>query len=166
MMWALVLSIVVLDQITKSLVILSFALNESRPVIPGLFHFTYVRNTGAAWGMFGGFNAWLAFFSAVVLCVLILFRRSLLGNGPLARWSFALLVGGILGNCLDRVRWFYVVDFLDFFWKESHFPAFNIADSAIFCGVCLLFFSSWSQSHQWQRDSDPMKVEPSPPSAG
>jgi len=166
MMWALVVSIVVLDQITKTLVILSFALNESRPVIPGLFQFTYIRNTGAAWGMFGGFNTWLAFFSALVLGLLILFRRSLMGNGPLARWSFALLAGGILGNCLDRVRWFYVVDFLDFFWKDSHFPAFNVADSAIFCGVCLLFFASWSQSHRWKDEAGGLTVEPPPPSDG
>jgi signal peptidase II len=164
-MWALAVSIVVLDQITKSLVILSFALNESRPVIPGLFHFTYIRNTGAAWGMFGGFNTWLAFFSAVVLGFLILFRRSLLGDNALARWAFALLAGGILGNCLDRVRWFYVVDFLDFFWKESHFPAFNVADSAIFCGVCLLLFSSWSQSSRWRVDPGAMPVDP-PPTGG
>ena len=150
MMWVLALSIVILDQITKSLVILSFALNESRPVIPGLFHFTYVRNTGAAWGMLGGFNIWLAFFSAGVLGLMILFRRSLLGDGPVARCAFALLGGGILGNCLDRIRWFYVVDFLDFFWKGSHFPAFNIADSSIFCGVCLMFFSSWSSSQRWK----------------
>lgn len=159
-MWALAVAIILLDQITKSLVILSFALNESRPVIPSLFHFTYVRNTGAAWGMLGGFNIALALFSAVVLCLLILFRRSLLGDGPVARCSFALLAGGILGNCLDRVRWFYVVDFLDFFWKDAHFPAFNVADAAIFCGVCLLFFSSWTQSRRWPGEAHPVEVEP------
>lgn len=143
MMWALAAAIVILDQITKSMVIAHFALNESRPVIPQWFHFTYVRNTGAAWGIFGGFNTWLAVFSALVLVVLILGRRALLGDRLTGRVAFAFLAGGILGNCLDRVRWFYVVDFLDFFWRSHHFPAFNIADSAIFCGVSLLFISSW-----------------------
>lgn len=164
-MWALMAAIVVLDQFTKSWVILSFALNESRPVVPGLFHLTYIRNTGAAWGMFGGFNTWLAFFSVVVLGILILFRRALLGDTPLCRFAFALLGGGILGNCLDRVRWFYVVDFLDFFWKESHFPAFNVADSAIFCGVCLLFLSSWLHSHRWAGPHAGSMAE-QPPSPG
>ncbi|MEI6564005.1 MAG: signal peptidase II [bacterium] len=136
------IAIIVLDQITKYWVTLKFYLGESVAIIPGFFSLTYVRNTGAAWGMLGGWNGLLVGLSSVVLVTLILFRRSFLTDTPIHRVSSGLMIGGIAGNLLDRIRLHYVVDFLDFFWTSYHFPAFNVADSAICIGVGLYMLSS------------------------
>jgi signal peptidase II len=135
-------AIVVLDQVTKQWVTIRFYLGESLPVIPGFFNLSYVRNTGAAWGMLGGLNGLLVGLSLVVLLVLIFFRRSFLTDSLIHRLALALMIGGIVGNLLDRVRLQYVVDFLDFHWRIHHFPAFNVADSAICVGVGLYMVSA------------------------
>ena len=138
---ALILGMTVLDQVTKLLVMRYFELGQSVPIVPGLFSLTYVRNTGAAWGMFGGFNGALIVVSIVVLVLLALFHRRLMGNTPVRELSLALLASGIIGNLLDRLRFNFVVDFLDFYWTHHHFPTFNIADSAICAGVALYAIS-------------------------
>lgn len=130
-------AIILLDQATKQWVTMRFYLGESLPVISGCFSLTYVRNTGAAWGMLGGLNGLLVSLSVIVLLVLVFFRRSFLTDSLIHRLSLALMIGGIVGNLLDRVRLQYVVDFLDFYWLTHHFPAFNVADSAICVGVGL-----------------------------
>ena len=129
------LLVILLDQATKEWVRSAFSLHESVPVIPGLFHFTYIRNTGAAWGMFSGQNLFLALLAFAMLVALVLFRRKLLPPGRLHRVALGLLCGGIVGNLFDRLRLDYIVDFLDFFRGGWHFPAFNVADSAICVGV-------------------------------
>lgn len=136
------LAIVILDQVTKSWIVSRFTLGESLPFIPGYFSLVYVRNTGAAWGLFGDFTGFLIVLSVAVLVVLIVFRRVLMGDGLIHRVALGLMIGGIVGNLFDRVRLGYVVDFLDFYWKNHHFPAFNVADSAICVGVGLLMLSS------------------------
>lgn len=142
MVLLLSVAIVILDQLTKQWVMVRFCLGESLPVIPGLFNLCYVRNTGAAWGIFGGLNGLLVGLSVVVLLVLIFFRRSFLTDSLVHRLALALMMGGIVGNLLDRVRLQYVVDFLDFHWRIHHFPAFNVADSAICVGVGLYMVST------------------------
>lgn len=137
------IAIIVLDQITKTLVALKFHLSESIVLIPGFFSLTYVRNTGAAWGMLGGWNGVLVALSAVVLVLLIVFRRSFLTDSLIHRLSLGLMLGGIAGNLFDRIRFQYVVDFLDFYWTTHHFPAFNVADAAICVGVALYMISSF-----------------------
>lgn len=139
----LTIAIVMLDQMTKYLVTVRFHLGESIIIIPGLFSLTYVRNIGAAWGMLGGWNGALVLLSAVVLVVLIVFRRSFLGDNLIHRLSFGMMLGGIVGNLFDRIRLRYVVDFLDFYWENHHFPAFNVADSAICVGVGLYLIASF-----------------------
>ncbi len=133
--------IVLSDQFTKFLVRGEFALHESSAVIPGFFDLRYIQNTGAAWGMFAGGHLWLALLSVVMLGVIIVFRRSFLTDSLLDRICLGLIIGGIVGNLIDRVRLQYVVDFLDFYWRTHHFPAFNIADSAICVGVGLYIIS-------------------------
>jgi signal peptidase II len=135
--------IVVLDQATKYWISRTFAPGVGFPVIPGLLDFTYVRNTGAAWGMFGGLNAWLTLLSAVVLVLVVVFRRSILTDALIHRIALAFMIGGIVGNLMDRVRLQHVVDFIDFYWGVHHFPAFNMADSAICIGVGLYIISSF-----------------------
>lgn len=140
-------AIALADQIIKYMVRERFGLHESIPVVSGVFHLTYVRNTGAAWGIFGGWNAWLALLSIVMLVVIVCFRRALLSEHVMQRIALGLMLGGIIGNLVDRIRLFYVVDFLDCFWGNSHFPAFNLADAAICSGVFLYILSSmWLSS--------------------
>jgi len=136
------LGIVILDQISKFWIVSRFTLGESLPVVPGFFNLAYVRNTGAAWGMFGEFTGILVVLSLAVLTVLIVFRRTFLSDSLIHRLSLALMIGGIVGNLFDRIRLRYVVDFLDFCWRNHHFPAFNVADSAICVGVGLYMLSA------------------------
>ena len=133
--------VLVLDQFTKYLVLQRFALHESVPVIPGFFNLTYVRNPGAAFGILAGAHgAWrTVFFIAVslaALAVIITLVRKTHDRLPLA--AFALIGGGAVGNLIDRVRSGEVVDFIEWYYRSYHWPAFNIADSAITVGVALL----------------------------
>ncbi len=130
-----------LDQFTKYLVQRRFYVGDFTQVVPHLLDFHYVRNTGAAWGMLAGFSHWLVVVSLLMLVVLVVFRRSIMTDSLVHRLATALMIGGIVGNLIDRVRLGYVVDFIDFYWLDRtgphHFPAFNIADSAICLGVGL-----------------------------
>ena len=151
----LAIIIAVADQWTKLAIRTQFRLGESRGIIPGFFHLTYVRNTGAAWGLLGGYNNLLVVLSAVMLGVLLLFRRSFLSDSIAHRIALGLLVGGILGNLLDRVRLEYVVDFLDFHLRGYHFPAFNVADAAICVGIGLYLLTSNRPMSPGQTQSAP-----------
>jgi len=140
--------VTLLDQWTKLWVIGSFGLGESRPVIEGFFHFTYVRNPGAAWGMFGNHNIALTFLSIIMLAVLAIFRRSFLSDTLDHRIALGLMAGGIIGNLIDRIKYGYVVDFLDVHLGFYHWPVFNIADAAICVGVGIYVVSSlWANAH-------------------
>ena len=143
MMTALfILLLVALDQATKHVVRASFALHESRPVIPGFFSLTYVQNRGAAWGILSGWGFLLVALAVVMLVVLARYRAKIFGDGLLGRIAFILLAAGIIGNLIDRAVLGYVVDFLDFYVGASHFPAFNVADSCICVGVGLYMVAS------------------------
>lgn len=140
--------ITVSDQWSKAVVRGGFALGESRPVIDGFFNFTYVRNTGAAWGILGGQNTWLTVLSIVMLLVMIFFRRSFLSDTWEHRAALGLMMGGIMGNLMDRVRLGWVTDFFDFYVRGWHWPAFNIADAAICTGVGIYIVSAfWVAQH-------------------
>lgn len=156
--------IALLDQITKYLIQRNL-LSGHITVIPGLLDLRHVRNTGAAWGILEGFNNWLIVLSVLMLIVIVVYRRSLLTDAPSrcgncsclgeassAAWdggagaqthriAMGLMIGGIVGNLVDRLRLACVVDFLDFYWGPHHFPAFNVADSAICVGVGLYVIS-------------------------
>ena len=129
------LAVILLDQSSKEWVRGAFDLHESLPLVPGFFNLTYIRNTGAAWGLFSGQSLALSVLAVVMLAALVVFRRRLLPPGRIHRVALGLLCGGIVGNLFDRLRLDYVVDFLDFFHRGWHFPAFNVADSAICVGV-------------------------------
>jgi signal peptidase II len=135
--------ITVLDQATKFWVRESYALGHTQIIIPGFMNLTYLRNTGAAWGMLGGQSMLLSILSVVMLVVLVVFRRSILSDSRIHRVALGLMIGGILGNLLDRICFGWVTDFLDFYIGNHHWPAFNVADSAICVGVGLYVISSW-----------------------
>ena len=136
------LCVVLLDQASKEWVRGAFSLHESVPVLSGFFNLTYIRNTGAAWGMFSGQNLTLSLLAIVMLVALVLFRRRILPPGRLHRVALGLLCGGIVGNLFDRLRLDYVTDFLDFHVRGWHWPAFNVADSAICIGVGIYLLGS------------------------
>ena len=173
-MLALLLSfaIVVLDQVTKHWVRTHFYPGQTTPVLDGLFNLSFVRNTGAAWGLLGGFNAGLVAVSIVMLTLLVIFRKRFLNDTLVHRIALGLMIGGIVGNLCDRIKLQYVVDFLDFYWRQSHFPSFNVADSAICVGTGLYVLSSFfSPSHplrgavEGPADKGPKTTAPEPPSS-
>jgi signal peptidase II len=149
------LAIALADQIFKILIVRNLRLGESVVLVPGLFSLSYGQNTGAAWGMLQGLNNWLVVLSVVMLLVIVIFRRHFLADTVVHRLAMGLMIGGIAGNLLDRLRLGYVVDFLDFYWRQRHFPAFNLADAAICVGVFLYALT------QGRREKTPAQQESS-----
>ena len=135
--------IVVADQATKALVRSAFALHEGSSIIQGFFDLTRVHNAGAAFGMMNGMDfpfktVILALIATVALAGLAMYAAVLPAGQRLARCGLALIVGGAAGNLIDRIRYGYVVDFVDLYWRDWHFWAFNVADAAITVGVALM----------------------------
>ena len=138
------LAVLLLDQWTKGIVMRTFQVHESREVVSDLFDLTYVQNSGAAFGLFASVDSSVKAIilnSVAVLVFLIVSGYALRSSHKSVRLQvgLALILGGAVGNLLDRVRFTYVVDFLDFSISGHHWPAFNVADSAICIGVALLF---------------------------
>jgi signal peptidase II len=136
-------AIVVLDQASKAVVRAKLPLHDSVTVIPGFFDVTHVRNTGAAFGMLNGVE--FAYKPAVMVLVAIIalsavasYALTLPSTQQIARYGLALILGGAVGNLIDRATAGYVVDFVDVYWRGVHFWAFNVADSAITVGVVLM----------------------------
>jgi signal peptidase II len=137
--------VVLLDQITKFIIVSNFLLHESLPVLGGFFNITYVRNPGAAFGFMSGASPEFRgmFFSLVTLIAVSLILYHLVKNrigNPLLAFAMALIVAGALGNLLDRFRYGEVIDFLDLHIGGYHWPAFNIADTAISIGAVFLIW--------------------------
>lgn len=133
--------LLVLDQITKVLVEQKMVLGESIEIIKGFFSLTFVTNKGAAWGIFHGYGMVLFAIGIVVTLAAIYFLRKLC-DGYAERYTAILMViSGVIGNSIDRIWRGEVVDFLDFYIKSYHWPAFNIADCAICIGVGLYTLS-------------------------
>lgn len=135
--------IVVLDQVTKALIRAKMPLQSTLEVIPGLLNFTHIRNTGAAFGVLNAVDfpyktALLTGVAILALGTIGVYAASLAREQLLARIGLALVVGGAAGNLIDRVAIGSVVDFVDVFWGEHHFWAFNVADSAITVGVAVV----------------------------
>ena len=141
----IVLGIILLDQITKGLITNKFLLHENVEVIPGLFNLTYIRNTGGAFGLFAGKTSTLRTVlflavSCVALGVIFYLHRKTPPGKPLLDAALAMTFGGAAGNLVDRLRFGEVIDFLDFHVGTWHWPAFNVADSAITVGVGVFCF--------------------------
>jgi signal peptidase II len=139
----LVIIIVVLDQVTKAFVKANLTLHESVSVIPGFLDFTHVRNTGAAFGMlqsadFAYKPLVMVLLALVALGAVASYALTLPAEQRMARYGLALILGGAIGNLIDRTTMGFVVDFVDVYWRNIHFWAFNVADSAITVGVALM----------------------------
>jgi len=134
---------ILLDQASKAHIMQTMRLHESIPIIPNFFSLTYIRNPGAAFGLLAsssnGFR--LLFFGLTSLFALILLGTifvRLRHDDWAGRLSIAGILGGAIGNMLDRLRFGEVIDFLDFYVEGYHWPAFNVADAAISVGVVFL----------------------------
>ena len=135
------LLIVLLDQLTKFLTKQNFQLNESIPVIKNILHLTYVTNTGSAFGFFKGFNILFILLSIIVIIAIFYNLNKIKNNERLLQFSVGLLLGGTIGNLIDRLAYGSVIDFIDFrIW-----PVFNVADSAVTISVILLIFLLWKK---------------------
>ena len=137
------LSVVALDQLTKWWVIQHMDVYETIRVIPGFFDLVHIRNRGMAFGLLNGphmdIRFWLLFAASLlaVIILLVWFFR-LKRRDTATTLGLALILGGAIGNLIDRIRYREVVDFLDFYIRTYHWPAFNVADAAITVGTFLL----------------------------
>jgi signal peptidase II len=150
---AIAMLVLAVDQITKALV-LRFLPNvwDEKMVLPGFFRLVHWQNTGAAWSSFSNKNGWLAVIAILALIILYFSRHHFNSHTLLGQFAFGLVIGGIMGNLVDRIARQHVVDFLRFYLeprggREWGFPAFNIADSAICVGVTLVFLMTWRNEH-------------------
>ena len=140
-----VVGLVIADQVTKALIRRSIELHESLPIIPDLLAFTRVHNTGAAFGMlntleFPGKTIVLTLVASLALVGVAWYAASVPMNDRLARLGVAMILGGAIGNLIDRATAGYVLDYVDASFRGWHFWAFNVADAAISIGVVLMIF--------------------------
>ena len=150
MPWVVLIAatIATLDQFTKWLVVRCIGPEESRVVIAGFFDLVNWPNTGAAWSMLQDYNVVLIAVSLLAILALYLFRHTFQLQRPGPRIALGLITGGIIGNLIDRVRVGHVTDFLFFYIGRYHWPAFNLADSAICVGVGLYIILSWRSDRE------------------
>ncbi len=156
--------LVAADQLVKMYIHTQFHLGESLVVIPNFFNLTYVRNFGAAFGFLAeshpAFRA--AFFLAmppIALVIILMILRGVKDNDTKQIIALSAIFGGAIGNYVDRLRFRYVIDFLDFHLNNKYsWPAFNIADSAIVCGVGLLLFMMVMEARQKKSQENAAKA--------
>src|SRR5262245_47599557 len=145
------LVIVAFDQLTKAIVRATVPLHESVTIVPGLVDFTHVRNTGAAFGFlntsdFPYKTVVIAVIATAALVGVGLYAAGLAHHQRAARIGLTLIIGGAAGNLIDRVLIGSVVDFVDVYWRNWHFWAFNVADSAISVGVAIMIIDMLAPS--------------------
>jgi len=137
------LAVIILDQCTKYLIIKSFALHQSIDIIEHYLTIVHTRNRGIAFGLFSRQDSeiqstLLIITSLLAIAFIFYLLISLRGRQVYAVVTLSLILGGAIGNLIDRIRWGEVVDFIDLHWYHYHWPAFNCADSAISIGLVLL----------------------------
>jgi len=137
--------VVAADQVSKALIVKYLPLHHSVPVIAGLFDITHILNPGGAFGFMAGMSAVVRtvvflFISSMAVGLIFYFYHKTPAEHTLLATGFALIFGGAIGNLIDRVRFGTVVDFLDFYIGRHHWPAFNIADSAITVGIFIFIY--------------------------
>lgn len=137
--------VIIVDQVVKMMILKTMPLYHSIPVIPGFFNITHIQNPGGAFGFLADQSSTLRVFvflviSSFAVCLIFWFYRSTPETHPTLATGLAMIFGGAIGNLIDRVRFGKVVDFLDFYIGTLHWPAFNVADSAITIGIVIFAF--------------------------
>jgi signal peptidase II len=141
--FAIIPTVIVLDQLTKAVLKRTLELHEYRPVLDGFLSISHVRNRGAAFGILSEAglpyqSVLLSLVSLLALGAIAVYALRLPPEARLPRLALALVLGGAIGNLIDRLRFGYVVDFIHVYWRQYIWPDFNLADSAISTGVVLL----------------------------
>jgi signal peptidase II len=162
--WSVSLAVflVILDQASKMLVVRYIPEHDIIPIIPYIFNLTYLNNPGAAWGILAGKGNLLLAFAIVVFAGIIYFLRALCEGWTERYFALFMVLSGIVGNSIDRVWHGQVVDFLDFYIKDYHWPSFNVADSAITVGVTIFIISSLFRPQAPKKEKEPVEPESSP----
>jgi signal peptidase II len=154
--YAIAVAVVLLDQLTKTAIMRHFVYGDSL-FVSAYFNVVRVHNAGAAFSFLsdaGGWQRWaLSGLAALISAVIVVWIARLPSQQWLERLALALILGGALGNLWDRLTLGYVVDFLDFHWSVRHFPAFNVADSAITIGAVLMLVDAWRSGDAGADDS-------------
>ena len=137
--------IILLDQFTKGLILRYLPFNNTIPVIKGFFNITHIRNPGGAFGLMANLSPTLRsiiflFVSSLAAGLIFYFYKKTPAKYSWLAAAFALIFGGAIGNLIDRIRFGNVIDFLDFYVGSLHWPAFNIADSAISIGIGIFLY--------------------------
>lgn len=137
--------VLVIDQITKIIILKSLYLHQEIPIIDGLFNIVSVRNPGGAFGFLAGHSTLVRTFvffvvSGFAVLAVLYFYWSTPSDLKWLSYAFAMILGGAAGNLVDRIRFGEVVDFLDFYFHNYHWPAFNVADSAITVGMTIFIW--------------------------
>ncbi len=137
--------IIILDLISKAIILSKMPLYHSIPVIPGFFSITHIQNPGGAFGLLASQSSSVRYIffivvSSLAICLIFFFYKNTPKTHPLLATSFAMIFGGAIGNLIDRFRFGKVVDFLDFYISNYHWPAFNVADSAITIGIGIFIY--------------------------
>jgi signal peptidase II len=137
--------VVLFDQLTKALVLHTIPVNTTVPIIGGFFNLTHIYNPGGAFGLMANLSATLRaiiflFISSLAVAVIFYFYKKTPTHFTLLATAFALIFGGAIGNLIDRIRLGMVIDFLDFYLGNWHWPAFNVADSAISIGIGIFLY--------------------------
>ena len=131
-----------IDLLSKLIICNVLNVYESIPVINNFFNITYVNNTGVAWSMFAGNRILLSIISLfIIICIIMYIRKK--GLNMIERISYSMILGGAIGNLVDRIFLGYVIDFLDFNIFGYDYPIFNLADTFIVVGVILLLIGTW-----------------------
>lgn len=177
---ALIVFLVVFDQATKWLVTVEMREFESIPLLGDLLRLTYIHNTGAAFGILMQQRLLLVTVTVIAVAVMLWYRRSLPAAEVWPRFGLTLIIGGAVGNFIDRLRLGKVIDFLDvdipdlvlgpleFFgstihWQIARWPAFNVADSAITVGLCFLVWHLWQADAKQAAAAAPESAPPEAP---
>ncbi len=163
--WISSILILLLDQLSKKWIVSHIPFNTWNfndpniiTVIPNFFHIVHIGNEGAAWGMFHGFGFWLGIFAIASLTLIFFFRHHLSLSKPVPQLAFGVMIGGIIGNLIDRMFVGHVVDFLDFLLPLiGRFPAFNIADIGICVGVFLYIVYSYIADEKEKKEKAALK---------
>jgi signal peptidase II len=149
-------TLILIDQFTKVMIEQYYLLGESTPIIKGFFNFTYVRNTGAAFG-FGAqahdsIRKFLFLLIPVLVCFYLVYLIWKTRKGDvLLSLAYSLILAGAIGNLIDRFWLGYVVDFFHFYFRDYHYPAFNVADSCVTVGAAFLIFDFFKETRRKKR---------------
>lgn len=155
-LWLSALLVLIADQFTKRIILHAFVPNESRVAIPHVLWWSYVQNTHGAFGLFGDSAPLLIVMAIIVLGVFWIAFRDAARSSLLVRIAFGAIVGGAIGNIVDRLHYHFVVDFIDLHW----WPVFNIADSCISVGVVVLVLASLRRDMRARATSSPPPPAP------